>query len=1076
MALEDRIRLPALNLIHRRPRLLDMLAHFVDNGHRLITVYAPGGYGKSILLADFAQTTDLPVCWCSLEPPDRDPTSFLTLFAYSITNRFHEIEPEPLLKLVERGDTQASIHRIVELLSNVGPHLIIIDDYHKAISTGMTLVLNRLLEQLPGISTMIVAARDDMNLATGQVLELLITERATGLSEEELRFNAEELQLVMRKRFGRQITPVQAEEIFRATDGNIAQILLAGHMMRAGQTFSSLRLLGEDRDIIYSYLAGEVLGKQPADLQRFMLYTSVLPDITPDICNALLDITSSSQCIERLMRNDLFITQIGDKFKYHDLFAEFLRNRLAEDPALYEVISLKAARLMAERAFFEEAVNLYLSVAAWGEAACILEKKGRFFYDTGRALTLHSWLSQISEEELARRPRLLLLYGMILNNDLGDLDRAITYYQRAEDKFLAQQDFIGAAEAQIYRASSLRMRGRAREALALTASGLEQLEYLKADSRLTAWAIRYRGLANSATGNVDKALEDLRRSLDLFKALEDTYYVGMCHHDIGVCLVKSGNANGARHHYLQALRIWETLGNANDLANTLNSVGVNAYLKGNYEEALKRFKESLDIAVQIGAIRRIAFAQAGIGDTYLELKDYVQSIEAYQISIEYAREAGVQSLEVYSLVKIGECFFQQHNLAEAFRLATQAREMAIEIGLFEQGLACVLQAKIYVRRAEYETSFDLFALASGCLSGSDIIEQAKMRFWWGYSLLLDLRASAALEQLQEGIRLTLTTGDLIAGLGPTLVETQRLFLHFLHRHDTPASVKDSIHFLLGQSPEKIDTTKPSLQVFAFGPPSLIVAGARKQFTQRGGIRKAPEFLLYLILAGQPGGCRWSDVCAAIWPDLEPQKASVLFHQYLKRFRKAILGLPDYLVLQDDYYQAASRYLDWCDALVFDVLFERAARVSPHRALELYLEIISLYQGEFLAGFELGEWGTAYRASYENRFFQAASLASQQLLAEDCIQQALAIIRKGLSLDYYREDLHRYALKAYAQANLYDQMVAHYMELSETFERELGGPPSVETARLYRQLLPEEMQLLADGPVAAPLTGRVRTGY
>jgi LuxR family maltose regulon positive regulatory protein len=108
MALDDRIRLPISNLIHRRPRLLDKLAEFVAAKQRLITVYAPGGYGKSILLADFAQTTDLPVCWCSLETTDRDPTSFLTLLAYGITDRFRELDPAPLSQLIERGDTQAS--------------------------------------------------------------------------------------------------------------------------------------------------------------------------------------------------------------------------------------------------------------------------------------------------------------------------------------------------------------------------------------------------------------------------------------------------------------------------------------------------------------------------------------------------------------------------------------------------------------------------------------------------------------------------------------------------------------------------------------------------------------------------------------------------------------------------------------------------------------------------------------------------------------------------------------------------------------------------------------------------------
>src|SRR6187401_3440286 len=133
MALEDRIRLPNLSLIHRRPRLLSLLERFVEESQRLITIYAPGGYGKSILLADFAQTTDLPVCWCSLEPADRDPTSFLTLLAYSITDRFHEIEPEGLRRLVAQGNSEDSVHRVAELLKKVGPHIIIIDDYHKAV-------------------------------------------------------------------------------------------------------------------------------------------------------------------------------------------------------------------------------------------------------------------------------------------------------------------------------------------------------------------------------------------------------------------------------------------------------------------------------------------------------------------------------------------------------------------------------------------------------------------------------------------------------------------------------------------------------------------------------------------------------------------------------------------------------------------------------------------------------------------------------------------------------------------------------------------------------------------------------
>lgn len=1056
MAFEDRIRLPALNLIHRRQRLLNMLTQFVEMGQRLISVYAPGGYGKSILLADFAQTTDLPVCWCSLEATDRDPTSFLTLLAYSITDRFHEIQPEPLFKLVQRGDTQASIRRIADLLAEVGPHLIIIDDYHKAVSAGMTLALNRLLEQLPPTSTMIVAARGEMNLETGQILELLISERATGLSEEELRFTGEELQRVMRKRFGRQIDLNTAEEIARSTDGNIAQILLAGHTqsVHAGRLIGHLKQrLGDDREVIYSFLAGEVFDKQPPELQHFMLHTSVLPDMTVEMCNELLEITNAQACIDELVRRDLFIAQIGAGFRYHDLFAEFLRSKLAERDSDYRQVSFRAAQLLAAQSHFEEAINLYLTVQSWDEAALLLESKGAIFYDTGRALTLNHWLMQMPEHELTQRPRLLLLRGKILNDDLGEPTLALAFYQHAEEQFLKQANPIGAAEAQVLRSSGLRMMGRVKEGSVLVAKGLDQLTALNADSRLIAWATRHHGMVHLALGNTTEALLDLRSALTLFETLNDTFSVGQCHHDIGFILDRQGNINGASYHFRQALRIWETLGNANDLANTLNSLGVSLYAIGRYDEALKQFNYSLDIALQIGATRRAAFAQAGIGDAYLGRQEYDRALKTYEISTKLAREAGVRSLEVYNSVKIGECFYQQNDLVRALNLANQARAIATEIGsVFEQGLACALQAKIYVRQGEYEASYDLFATAVACLASNDVVEQAKVRLWWGYSLLLELRAIAALEQLQEAIRLALAMSELRQGLGPTVVETQQLVFHFLHREDTPISIRDGINLLLAQTHEQIDLSKPSLQVFAFGSPLLIVSGNRRRFTQRGGLPKTPEFLLYLLVQGQEGGCRWSDVSAAIWPDLEPEKASRFFHQTLKRLRDVIFEAPDYIVRRDDYYQVNPVYLEWCDVLAFESLFEQAAKVTPEAALPLQLELIALYRGELLAGFELGEWGAAYRVSCEARFLQIVKLAGEQLLRIGSPQEALAIINRGLTLDYFQEELQRTALSIYAQLGLYDHLTAHYTELRTTFETEFGAPPEPETEQLYQRLI------------------------
>jgi tetratricopeptide (TPR) repeat protein len=859
----------------------------------------------------------------------------------------------------------------------------------------------------------------------------------------------------MRKRFGRQIDLTNAKELSQATKGNIAEILLTGHLMHVNGLMGRLQQrLGDDQTIIYEYLADEVLDKESPELQRFLLHTAVLPDMTPEICNQLLDITNAQDCLQELIRKDLFITQVGAGFRYHDLFTEFLRDKLAEDETRHRQVTIKAGKILAGQSRFEEAIYLYLSVQAWDETVELLETQGHFFYDTGRALTLNNWLEEIPEDELAQRPRLLLLRGRILLYDLGELELAMTLFQRAEAQFFNSDDTIGAAEAQIWQSDSWRMMGRAEEGLTLASTAIAKLETLKVDNHIMAWAIRNRGLLHWTAGDIAEALLDLRRALELFEKIGDTYNVGSCHHNMGVCLVAQGNVNGADHHYRQAIRIWEALGNANGLTNTLNSLGVSLQIIGRYEEAQQQFNESLEIALQIGAMRRAAFAQAGIGDTYLDLQEYEQAKEAFEKSTAFAQTAGVHSLEIYNMIKVGECFYYQHQLDEALNLANQARQLATETGLsFEQGLACALQAKIYVRQQKYPASYGLFAEALASFTENDVLEQIKVRLWSGYSLLLDLRTLAAAEQLQEAIKLISAREELLPGLGPTITETRQFLLHFRHRRDTPSNLRDNIRKLLGPKRQWVEVNQPSLQVFAFGPASLIVANEYKHFfSQRGKIRRMPEFLLYLILNGGEVGCRWSEVCAAIWPELDTERASLNFHQTMRRLRESLLGDHEYIVMQDDYYRINSDYLEWCDVLAFDTLFERAATASKPEALPLQLEIIAMYHGEFLAGFELEEWGMATRNRYEEQFLQTVTLTSDQLLQAGDNRQALSILQKGLERDYFREDLHRRAATAYIQLELFTDLSNHYEKLCKTFEEEFGTSLMPETQQVFEPWL------------------------
>jgi tetratricopeptide (TPR) repeat protein len=669
-------------------------------------------------------------------------------------------------------------------------------------------------------------------------------------------------------------------------------------------------------------------------------------------------------------------------------------------------------------------------------------------------LSLRHWLAQIPEPELKRRPRLLLLQGQTVN--LERPETALALYQKAEEQFTLQSDSLGAAEARLRQSDSLRLMGRARESLEMASGVLENLADVQAGERLVALALRNRGVAAWLVGHTAAALADARRALELFDRLGDQYNVGVCYHNIGVALVNQGSVSQADRHFREALKIWEALASDTDRANTLNSLGVSLHLIGHYDEALVHFKRSLEIALEIGATRRAAYAQAGIGDAYLGRQEYERAVEAYEASTGFTHQGGVRNLEIYNMVKLGECLYHQQDLAAALDLAGRAREIAMEIGLRqESGLACMLQAKIHVRQGEYGAGFELFAQALSCFNENDLLEQARVRLWWAYSLFLDFRAEAALEQLHEASKSVLAMGELRGGLQSTAAKACGLLLHFRYRADTPAEVRRSINLLLVEEnrPARAAILKTGLQVFAFGPASLIAGGEYKNFAdQRGKIQEIPEFLLYLILEGGSKGLRWNEISVVLWPDRElNDRSRDTFHKLLRRL-KSILG-QDHLVIEDNFYRIGP--LQWCDALVFDALYERQSLAgSPEERLALQLELIGLYRGEFLDGFELKEWGVACRTRYENTFLRTVRLAGEALLAVNEFQQALDIIQKGLAQDYYREDLHRSAFRAYAQLGLRDDLKAHYQELYRRFEQELSAPPELRTRQLYDQLVSE----------------------
>jgi LuxR family maltose regulon positive regulatory protein len=87
---------------------------------------------------------------------------------------------------------------------------------------------------------------------------------------------------------------------------------------------------GEHRYVI-DYLAGEVLRRQSDDVRSFLTTTGVLDRLSAPLCDAVTGRSDSKAMLPRLEQANMFLLPLDDSrqwYRYHQLFADFLRSRL----------------------------------------------------------------------------------------------------------------------------------------------------------------------------------------------------------------------------------------------------------------------------------------------------------------------------------------------------------------------------------------------------------------------------------------------------------------------------------------------------------------------------------------------------------------------------------------------------------------------------------------------------------------------------------------------------------------------------------------------------------------------------
>jgi LuxR family maltose regulon positive regulatory protein len=403
-----------------RPRLNALLDRALECSFTLVS--APAGFGKTTLLSTWAQALpahDIGVCWLSLDEEDNDPYLFWTYVLAALQTQ----DPQhfaPLLSQLQSSSPpplKSLLTQLINLLIEFDQHLVLIlDDYHRITEEQVHATLASLVEHLPAQLHLILATRADPPLP----LPLLrAKQRVWEIRTEQLRCTTQETGAFFQQVVGIRLPDQMLQEVVARIEGWLVGLhLLALSLPEQVEPLTLLEQVSGEQRYILDYLTEVVVHKQPPEVQRFLLGTSILEQLNASLCDAVMEHTGSQQMLEYLERANLFVVSLDPGrcwYRYHALFAEALSHQLEQRHAdLVPILHARASHWYAQHHQTTAAILHAFAAHEWHWAADLIEEAYpplvSFKWGANRyaLVQLREWIEQLPAEVLAGRPHLCL--------------------------------------------------------------------------------------------------------------------------------------------------------------------------------------------------------------------------------------------------------------------------------------------------------------------------------------------------------------------------------------------------------------------------------------------------------------------------------------------------------------------------------------------------------------------------------------------------------------------------------------------------------------------------------------------
>ncbi len=1075
---------------------------------------APAGFGKTALLASiasewkrFAQlSTATHLAWYRLDSTDDDAAVFVRGLLESVRRVVPGFGSVAQAALQGTADARGQLRRLMALfldeLHEVGPLrvFLVLDGLHHLKDRAILEPLEQVLLEPDSPLRLIVSTRTDPRfyLSAFRARDALVE-----LHADDLRFTEEEMRRLVLKRSGRRVAPIAVDALVRGTEGwpsaaNLASLIVA----REGGPLPFSRLAPTEHG--YGLLVRELLAGFPQEKRDALLRGSLLARLDHHSCREAAGVSDPDGFLSFVEEASLPVVRPAGAdlpLYLEPLFRSALEQELARVLLNHEYQELRrrVASYYREAGEPSEALQIYLSMGAYEEAAALLESVVEGELSRGHLDIASRWLRALPAVVRDGHPGLMVQESrLLLARDR--LEDARVLLVAARPGLETSRDVRSRAQ-QLGGLSAVRLlEGRYPDAVRLAREGLEQLPAEESSERAELFWLQSRGLelVGDLAGAFSAAIEGLleaERGGQLSLAVRALLQAGRLAHlrgDYGQALALSG----------RAVQRASLLGQDILAVNSAGAIASTIYMERD------QLEEASMVAETLLAVGR-------------KLRD-----EAGQVRAQLARAA--------ILERLGEVEVSRQMLAGAMELLarlparlpehTLARQM-LAASLFRQGKrkGGLAQAHLALRAAQDSSHPSLvdqcsLMVAAGEMTGlkapfalarlrrmNDIFRRSDNRRWLSAGLRLlaqgyarlglrwqaraHLRTSLALAAEESWVGMPLgmpsrrgrllalavregvahKTAATLLGLDPS--EGGKALAPLLAHKDprVKARAEEAAKGMekgLGRVPRArlvwpglpsaAEEPFPSVALFSLGGLQGTVEEQPGDWPSVDAMNLAAYLLVNRAIAVPR-----EQLLRDLWPTEAPAVAHLRLQESLYRIRET-LG-PGYPPVDPDLDGRGVYRWDGSGCYIDSESFRRllgrirqqlefeSPPVLSDGVVSLLEEAVHLYRGEFLAGFDF-PWSEPQREELRALLLWATRLLIDHYMALRQWRDAIWHGLKSLRSDPLQEDVVRDLMLCYFRIGDRRAVDVQYREVKRLLAKHRGVWPSEETRKLRLRLL------------------------